>query len=70
MNGVFLLDAQQTVFSVYKEEDAIVLRQGYNDWMDARLISTHKSYQAARKFAELLAEGVDLPFRDLTDNRN
>jgi hypothetical protein len=70
MNGVFLLDAQKAVFSVYREESAIVLRKGCSDWKHVRLISTHKSYQDAREFAELLAEAADLPLRDLTDDRN
>jgi hypothetical protein len=69
MNRVLLLDAQRTVFSVYRVKNAVVLRKGDEDWRNARLISTYKSYEAAREFAALIAERHNLPLRDLTRDR-
>jgi hypothetical protein len=67
MNGILLLDVQRRVFSVYETKNSLVIRDGCEDVENTRLISTHRSYETAREFAEVVSEVSNLPLIDLTN---
>lgn len=57
---------QETIFSVYKTEQAIELHRGCQKRENARLIATQKSYEDAYEFCLVLAQGMGLPLRDFS----
>ena len=63
-----LQNEQTTIFSVYRSEVTIDLQRGCENRENLRLISTHKEYDEAYEFCELLAEAFQLPIRDLTSD--
>jgi hypothetical protein len=65
-----LHNEQVTVFSVYRSDTAIKLQRGYENREKLRLISTHKDYDEAYEFCELLAEAFQLPIQTFTSDRS
>ena len=70
MEWIPLVDAENPIFSVYRTPEAVELQAGCETREDARLISTHKSYEDAYEFCELLAEETYLAIKDLTRDRD
>lgn len=65
-----LPNKQTTIFSVYRSDAAIELRTGCERIKNMRLLCTHKDYEEAYEFCELLAEAFPLPIQDFTEDRN
>ncbi|MBL1179406.1 MAG: hypothetical protein FWK01_30880 [Pantanalinema sp. GBBB05] len=63
------LEDQETVVSIYRTHSGIELRSGCDQRSNARLICTHRSYDDAYEFAELLAQETGLPLHDLVSDR-
>ncbi len=62
-------DEQMTLFSVYVTATSVELHPGCDRRYEARLICTHKGYEEAYEFCELLADEFQLPLADFTSNR-
>jgi hypothetical protein len=52
------------LFTVYRTEKAIEVHLGVEPRENARLIGTHKAYESAYEFAELLASQTNLPLQN------
>lgn len=59
---------QGTIYSVYRTDRYIELHPGCDDREGARLICSHKSYEDAYEFGEILAAETGLPLHDLSDD--
>ncbi|XHX79992.1 MAG: hypothetical protein RBJ76_08725 [Stenomitos frigidus ULC029] len=65
-----LHNEQTPIFSVYRSDAAIELQSGCGNRENLRLLSTHKDYDEAYEFCELLAEAFQLPIRACMSDRS